>query len=225
MKTPLVAGEWETLIEILAGKSIARFGDGECRLMEGGGCVSQIADPELRAELRSIMRNKDSHCLVGIPTFDQGGPKFGNWKKYIPRFAKFTRDGKQYHSAFISRPDSAPWINMAEYFDAIESLWRNEAVVLVHCGENSLSPDMLTSAAKVVSVKCARRDAYADIWHLQNTITTLCAVENINRVILCAGATATCLAYRLSMQGLHAIDIGHIGKFWRRYANPEAPQP
>lgn len=225
MNTPDVASEWETLNEILAGKSIARFGDGECRLMEGGGCVSQIADPDLRAELRSIIRNKDSHCLVGIPTFDPKGPKFGNWKKYIARFEKFTRTGKQYHSAFVSRPDSAPWINTAEYFDAVESLWRDQVVVLVHCGERSLNPEIMSSAKRLISVTCPRRDAYSQIWQLRNAVTTLVATEKADRVILCAGATATCLAYRLSALGIHAIDLGHIGSFWRRYATPEAPQP
>ena len=215
MITNKINGEQRTILEIIGGKSIARYGDGEIRIMEGSGCVSQVKDRRLTEELRNVIRTKDANCLIGIPTFDQAGPKFGNWKKYIPRIKPFLRDGKIYHSAFISRPDSAPWIAVPEYFDLVESLWSGREIALVHCRERS-PIGVMQSAARIHEIVCPRRDAYAEIDYLEKQIIDSGCI----RVILCAGAAATCLAYRLSQRGIHAIDLGHTGTFWRCYNWP-----
>ena len=57
------------------------------------------------------------------------------------------------------------------------------------------------------------RDAYASIDRLMAEVL---AYKN-HRVILCVGPTATCMADRLAAEGRHAIDLGHIGMFWRAY--------
>ena len=211
----VVNNEFVTVAQILAGSSIARYGDGEIRIMEGSGCVSQIADRKLRDELREIIRTKDANCLIGIPTFEKAGPKYGNWKKYLTRIEPFVRPNKGYYSAFISRPDSAPWIATPEYFDSIESLWRDQEIALVHCRERS-PIGVMGTAAKIHEIICPRRDAYSAIHSLEQQVIA----TGVKRVILCAGATATCLAYRLSQRGIHAIDLGHTGTFWRCYEWP-----
>lgn len=217
MHYPPVLGEDETLDLVLKGKSIARFGDGEFKIAKGGSCVSQISNAELAEELSQILTAKDQQCLVGIPTMDPKGPKIRNWERYKHIYPRQLNPKKQYVSAFISRPDSAPWINTKEFFDKLQSLWDGKAVALVGCEERSLSSQFLieTGAAAVFHARCWRRDAYAQIDELERA----CLHSGMSRAILCAGPTATCLAMRLSRKGLHAIDLGHIGMFWRRYAN------
>lgn len=210
-----VVGEEATLDAILSGKSIARFGDGELNNCEGKKCVPQLMTPGLADELREVIAAKNPNCLVGIPYVDKRMPpeKQRSWEHYQPRFAPFLRPKATYHSAFITRPDSAPWIATAEYFDKVQSLWKGKEVALVWGGYRSLYPDFLrkTGAAKVHSVIVSYEDAYAQIDDTEQRILA----TGVRTVLLCAGPTATCLAHRLSLRGIHAIDLGHIGLFWR----------
>ena len=210
-----VVGEEETLDAIVAGKSIARFGDGELNNCEGKKCVPQLIQPGLTEELREVISAKNPNCLVGIPYVDKRMPpeKQRSWEHYMPRFAPFLNGKATYHSAFITRPDSAPWIGTAAYFDKVQSLWKGKEVALVWGGYRSLYPDFLrkTGAARVHSVIVSYEDAYGQIDDTERRILA----TGVRTVLLCAGPAATCLAYRLSLRGLHAIDLGHIGLFWR----------
>jgi hypothetical protein len=210
-----IIGEEKTLDLLLEGKSIARFGDGELNNCEGKKCVPQLMVPGLAEELREIMTSKNDACLVGIPYVDARMPpeKQASWKHYLPRFEPFKRTKKQYYSAFITRPDSAPWIATKEYFDKVNSLWKDKEVTLVWGGYRSLYPDFLrkTGAAKAHSVIVSYEDAYAQIDDIEQRVLA----TGSKTVLLCAGPTATCLAHRLSLRGVQAIDLGHIGLFWR----------
>lgn len=214
MKYPTVRSEEETMARVLGGASIARYGDGEFKIAAGNGCVSQEPDKKLMLELREILARTNTRCIVGIPRLDPRSPKITNWRKYEGKYPRFLTSAIDYYSAFITRPDSAPWINTKDFFDQIESLWRGQRVTLVCNGVRSLTPEFLmkTGAAQVDWVECPYRDAYRAIDKLEAEIL---AIPN-KRVLLCAGPTATCLASRLS-KPKHAIDLGHIGMFWRAY--------
>lgn len=216
MTDALVVGEEETLDAVCSGMSIARYGDGELNNLEGKKCVPQLMVPGLQDELKKIIAARpDGKCIVGIPYVSGRMPpeKHASWSHYIPRFRPFLNPKKKYYSAFITRPDSAPWIATKEYFDKVNSLWRDKEVALVWGGYRSLYPDFLrkTGAAKVHSVIVSYEDAYAQIDDTERRVLATGAKV----VLLCAGPTATCLAYRLSVHGVHAIDLGHIGLFWR----------
>lgn len=212
LQYPRVLSEEETLARVLSGHSIARFGDGEFKIAAGNGCVSQIADKRLQAELQEVLLLPRHRCLVAIPRLDPRSPKIENWSKYKDKYPRFLTSTKEYGSAFITRPDSAPWIFTREFYDGLRSLWRGQTVVLVSGSDRSLTPDFLmrTGATGVVHVECARRDAYAQIGELETKILN----AGPDRVILCCGPTATCLAWRLSEHGVHAVDLGHVGMFW-----------
>jgi hypothetical protein len=210
-------GELETLQLVLKGHSIGRYGDGEFAHVRGKKNVSQIADPKLTRELKALLVDPPKGFIVGIPTMDPAGPKYRNWHAYEAGYARFLNPKVRYGSAFISRPDSAPHIDTPKFYDMIESLWRGQKVTLVANGQRSLKPDFLRSHdADVHYVECPYRDAYSQI----DAIEQRC-LDAGHRVLLCAGPTATVLAARLARAKLHAIDLGHIGMFWRRYANPK----
>lgn len=222
MKYPAVHSEEETLREVLGGRSLSRYGDGEFRLVGGSDCVSQVASKELAAELALILK-APGECLVGIPRLDKRSPKIANWRKYESIYPRYLTEGKSYYSAFISRPDSAPWINTSSFFDDIESLWTDQEIALVYGTDRSLSANFpaMSRAAKVHSILCARRDAYTQIGELTEAVIRTGA----KRAILCCGATATCMAWRLAERGVHAVDLGHVGQLWRPYANPKSKVP
>lgn len=210
-----VVGEEATLDAIVSGKSIARYGDGELNNLEGKKCVPQLIQPGLTEELRKVIAAKNPNCLVGIPYVDKRMPegKQKSWEHYMPRFAPFLNGKATYYSAFITRPDSAPWIGTAAYFDKVQSLWKGKEVALVWGGYRSLYPDFLrkTGAVKVHSIIVSYEDAYAQIDDIERRVLA----TGVAKVLLCAGPTATCLAHRLSLRGVQAIDLGHIGLFWR----------
>lgn len=216
---PPVIGEQETLQRVLDGASIARFGDGEFNHVRGRKNVSQVVDKRLTEELQAVLVSAPKSCLVGIPTMNPVGPKYANWSVYKDTYAQYLNPKRRYYSAFITRPDSAPWIDQSVFYDAVESLWAGKRVTLVGNGKRSITREFLlgTKAAEVDFVQCPYRDAYAEIDALERR----CIEVGRSRVILCAGPTATCLAVRLARHGFHAVDLGHIGMFWRRYANPK----
>ncbi len=219
---PNVIGEEATLDAVLAGKSIARFGDGEFNHVRGNKNVSQVADPRLTEEITRVLTEPCKPLLVGIPTIDERNPKCANWRKYAPGYAAHLNARMAYHSSFISRPDNAPWINNAEFFDKIESLWKDQYVTLVANGVRSLKKEFLheTGAKDVFFVQCSYRDSYAQIDELESQVIA----QGAERVLLCCGPTATVLAWRLARCGYHALDLGHVGMFWRSYAREPKPE-
>jgi hypothetical protein len=206
-----ILSEAETVVRCLT-HSIARFGDGELRLALGGSAVSQRADKGLAVELRTILRDAVPGLLVGLPNFAQT-PRQDVWSKYADgKFASLYVSGREYASSFITRPDSAPWIDTPEYWRAVSALWEGQDVVLVAGDQKSLTPEMLTmtAAASVRSITAPPRDAYSDINRIEHEVG-----QHAGLVILCLGATATVLAARLHRRGIHALDLGHLGMFMR----------
>jgi len=218
MNYPNVIGEWETLLKVLDGKSIARYGDGEFNLVRGGNCVSQKKVPGIQTELQNILKSKDENLLVAIPRLDPRSPKNVNWVKCCSHYGSYLHHGKAYYSAFITRPDSAPWIATDTYFDGIESLWKGLDITMVYGSQRSLSVDFppMQSAKTITVVETDYAHTYPKIDAIERQIRH----AGNKRVLLMCGPTATCLAARLAGE-FHAIDLGHIGMWWRAHKNPK----
>lgn len=208
---PSVLSEEETIARAHAGASLARYGDGELKLALGFTCVSQIAVPALSRELKHILA-KPSACLPCIPNAAPRPPRKTKeaWRGYAVEKYRAMYGLPLYGSAFISRPDSAPWIDTPEYWDSIDALWRGRDVVLVKGTERSLTEAGIGSANSVRVVDAPRRDAYAEIDRIEEEIG-----KTSDRVLLCVGATSTVLAWRLAQKNIHALDLGHLGMFMR----------
>ena len=209
---PRVLGEFETVRLLLEGKSIARFGDGELKLLEFRSYVREVANARLTGELRSVIDHPAPGCLIGIPTMDPAGAKNEGWLRHVDRFCRYVRsdDGRLYASAFITRPDSAAdRIESAEYFDLLSGLWRGEdrVVVLSEAVSKLLTCVRATSAGTVTHVRCPRHGAYAEIDELERAIVD----ARPSVALLSCGPTATCLANRLARRGIQGIDLGSVG--------------
>jgi hypothetical protein len=206
---PAVLSEQATLDLLSAGRSIARYGDGEFKLCLGHPCISQAWHPALQNRLRSILR-KSGVCLVGIPNLSIKKKPF--WNEYRDRRYVDLLADRAYVSAFITRPDSAPAISTPPYWAQVESLWAGRRVTLVRGSDKSLRPENLTAAASVTEIRCLRQ-------HTWSTYSDLLArtIESAPEVaILCCGPTATVLAVDICARGIQALDLGHIGMFMRR---------
>jgi hypothetical protein len=209
--------------------SLARFGDGEWRCAIGGGCTSQKPDPKLAAELRQVLSVPVKNLTVCLP--HRRGPRAESWAKYEDR--KFTDLATlpEYGSAFITRPDNAPWIDTPDFWSRVRDLWRGKHVVLVVGDKKSVTSEMIgDSAASIREVWGPRQHAYADIDRLMGEAHLASGESTDVRFLLCLGTTATVMAWRLAREGYHAIDLGHIGMFMRhagayRYALDDVVSP
>lgn len=218
MNLPKVMSEAATLEAAIAGRSLARFGDGELKLALGKDCVSQARDKSLAHELRAILKGEAGGALVAIPNY-RGTPRKDVWDRYgTTDYARLFGAGP-YGSSFITRPDNAPWIDAPAYWARVKDLWRGREVTLVAGSDRSLRAEDLAGAHAVRVVEGPRRDAWAEVARIEAEIGT---PEGI--VLLCLGATATVLAARLAAKGIHAVDLGHVGMFMR-HAGAYAYQP
>lgn len=200
-------------MELVAkGFSLARFGDGEMKMAEGFGYAREPGGPKLAAELMRTLRTPHVRCLVGVPTFDPEGPKYNNWLRHKPRFETLLQPKHPYYSAFVSRPDSAPWINCPEYGQLVESIWRDKLAVVVCEKSGSMLQTVKLGADWVTHVACPHREAYAEIDRIEDKVRA--AKPDV--VIMAAGPTATCLANRLAADYIHAVDLGSAGGFLGR---------
>lgn len=207
---PTVRDEYETIEHLLAtGCSIARFGDGEIKLMDGGSQVREPRNPKLAAELTRVISDPDPRCIVGIPTMDPKGPKIRNWEERKLRTLKCLTPEVRYFSAFISRPDSAPWILTRKYAEMVCDLWRSRRVAVVCQPTNSILTVLRKTTTKIKQFECPSHEAYSRIDEFESEILR----GRFDTAVLSCGPAASCLAHRLSKKGVRAIDIGSGGGF------------
>lgn len=218
MPYPRVLSEDDTVSAALAGKCIARYGDGELNLALGGTCIFQRPNPVLAHELRKILVRPRPNLVVCIPNIE--APTKASWKRYGDRqYANLYGAGMVYGSAFISRPDSAPWIDNDAYWDRLETIWRGKDVTLVIGTDVSLRPEQIDAKSLRV-IQGPGADAFSQIDRIDAEIG-----NPAGPVLLCLGPTATVLAWRLSKRKIQGIDLGHVGLYMRhRGAYAFAPE-
>jgi hypothetical protein len=213
---PPVATESTTLAKLLGGFSIARFGDGELKCMDAQGYFREPPSEELAAELLTVFRSPHRHCIVGAPTLDPEGPKFAGWLRHAKRFSRLMNGEMIYYSAFITRPDSAPWINCIEFARDMEKLWAGKRIAVLSERGNKIRKVVALSAKKIRLIGCPHREAYSRIDKLERALSR----GKPEIILLSCGPTATCLANRLAARGIQAIDIGSAGGYLLRLLSP-----
>lgn len=214
MSYPKVIGEFETCAEIVrAGKSIARFGDGEIKALEKGIYTRELVkNDDLSGELRATLRKPHENCLIGIPTMDPKGSKITNWRKSEGRYLKHFVGGP-YYSAFITRPDCGDWLETRAYYEAVTAIWAGKNPIAIVAEKVSKLVTCVRETNRIIHIPCPMYGAYSQIDHLEARVV---AAKPAIALLSC-GVTATCLANRLSKRGIQAIDIGSIGGFLQRW--------
>lgn len=212
MNYPDVADEFATIRKVLEGYNLARVGDGELKMSQGYGYRRQMPSAQLAQELSQTITRPHRRCIVGIPTMNQEGPKYANWERHRQRFISVLSPTVEYYSAFVSRPDSAPWIETPEYGDLVRQIWAGRhAAVLCEKG-GSMYRAVKVDAKRVSHIRCPSHQAYDRIAEFEMAIRATGAEV----AVLSCGPTATCLANRLARRGIHAVDMGSAGQFLLR---------
>lgn len=225
LEIPIIKNPSETIINIIDfGCSLARFGDGEFRVMKNRGIHFQNTSPGLAKKLEQVLRSDKSDLLLALPDC------FGSLDDYLPKVADFWRKwlvtkrqrvytyldmDRIYYSAFFTRAymlynkTEQHYINCHVYFESIKQIWAGRDVIICE-GEGTrfgLFNDLLTGANSISRILCPARNAYDKYYNI------LSAFDNINNdklVLIALGPTATVLVYELHSKGFQAIDIGHL---------------
>ncbi len=200
--------------------SVARYGDGEWRLLRGGNTGFQASTPSLRARLWEVVRHPHPNCLVCLSNIFNGLEHFRPAdRRFWERSLRLQRAWLEQHfggeylygDAMISRfymemkdKTSAPRV-VAHW----KALWEGRDLLIVE-GEYSrfgMESDLFANATSVQRILCPPVDA----WEVYDQILAATQRHAAGRlVLLCLGPTATVLAYDLTKAGIRAIDCGHF---------------
>lgn len=215
-----VMSEWLTLDELLKGKSIARFGDGEIKHMDGKRNVSQIHHPELTKRLNEVFRSRLPNLLIGIPNVYNGREFTEVNQNYINnmerRFRKIADKSHLYASSYITRGDLCGYLAWPSYWSKIFELWTDRDVTLIrgHDGRATGKGAMLAKARSVHHIETPISGAWKDY---DRIFREAMLRPESDLFLLCIGPTATILAHDLALKKRQALDIGHLGMFYSRH--------
>tara|TARA_R110002096_G_scaffold435981_1_gene664806 strand:- start:7867 stop:8838 length:972 start_codon:yes stop_codon:yes gene_type:complete len=225
LKTPIIKNADETVDFINSGRySLARFGDGEFRLMRKLAINFQKPSAELSKKLLQTLHSNNKTLLVALPdcfsSLEEYQPKVADfWRKWLVKkrglvYSYLDMD-RTYYSAFFTRAympyrkTDAQYIHCQSYFEKIKKIWHGRDVLICE-GEGTrfgLFNDLLEGANSISRILCPARNAFEKY----DEILSSFAVISADKLILLAlGPTATVLAFDLHNKGFQAIDIGHL---------------
>ena len=214
IKLPKILDLDKSLDELIAsGKSIARYGDGEFKLIMGENIGFQKSHPELTRRLKEILKNDNDKLLVGI--VDSFGYCPSSYMKKVIMLCretlyKYIDFDKTYVDASLARRFIFSTEEQGvEYYNKIKSLWNNKDVVIVEGAGSRLGVgnDLFESAKSIQRILCPIKNAFSKY----DTILSECLKQPKDKLfILALGPTATLLAVDLAEKGYRALDIGHL---------------
>lgn len=207
----------ETMDQLASGKSIARWGDGEIKLMVQPefDLMYQKSDTALASDLRRLLAGYDAvadRLLLALPTVFTTRLWMGiwseNWHVLGPILEVSTAPWGNTH---ISRP---PFFQRhgADAVRAWRKLWADKRVCVV-AGRGSrfeLLPELFDNVASVVRVDSEPADAYVTLPDLKRRLDD---VDDVDLFLLALGPSGTVMAGHLASEAggaRQAIDIGHL---------------
>lgn len=220
--TPCILSHADAVDQIVARRlSLARFGDGELKVMLGADINFQHSSALLSERLKEVFLSRNSQLLIGIPdvfehldrydsteqSFWQYHLRFRRWHWY-----RYIRRSQSYASTFLSRFYSMEYdAHLASIrLKQLRRMWEGRDILLVE-GTNSklgVGNDLFQNAATIRRILCAAKDAFSSYDAILQT--TLSKAQPDDLIILALGPTATVLAADLCHSGLQALDLGHI---------------
>lgn len=210
--------------------SIARFGEGEFRIILGQGIQFQEFTPILQKRLKEVLICNSPNIYIGIPkvyfnisTLNQKldvQPRefILNW--FLPQeevLKNFLDMSKTYIPTEITQMymHFADY-DFAQYFEKLKNIWKGKDIVIV-CGDrvfNNIEKNIFDCASSVEYVYCPTTNAFSQYDEILNNLKK---INNSKLIIMILGPTATVLAYDLNNLGYRALDFGHIAKNYDAY--------
>lgn len=221
-KPPQIMTCEETVKYILeTGCSVARFGDGEMKLVSGRDLLFQKATPRIKSKLKEVIGSDKENLLVCLPSvFSDEQLSNRNdaayWKKHLSYSRRYWYknliEGKVYGNAFISRY----YINLkdrktgvGEYFQLVKKLWEDKDIIIVE-GEKSrlgMGNDLFDNAKSVRRILAPSAQCFSKY---DEILAEIKKHGTKPLYILALGPTASIMPIDLCDLGYHVIDMGNI---------------
>lgn len=221
IKRPNIKTAEETIQELInSNKSLARFGDGEILLMNGGDLYYQNYDKRLAMRMQEILANKQENLCVAICNV------FVPPQNIIERL-RDTNHIEKYHYIYnvpLIRRMYDKYINYSmqyystaavsyDYFTIWRSFFKGKKLVLTGCKEafDNLKFNIYDTAQELRYEFVPNKHCFSAY---DETLTRLQAYDNEFLHILMCGPTACILASDLCKAGFRALDLGHLAKHY-----------
>ncbi|MFS1664257.1 SP_1767 family glycosyltransferase [Streptococcus sp. zg-JUN1979] len=207
--------------------SVARFGDGEIDIIMGRSIPYQRYDSDLARELLAILETPSTkELMVCLPdVFDKLERYNSNaqqfWRSHFEQFSEFYErhcHSDWYGSTFLSRP-YIDWVDKrkaATYIEQLRALWSAKDLLIVEgkTSRSGVGNDLFANSRSIKRIICPSKNAYDKL----DDIYELVKKEAQGRLVLVMlGPTAKVLVKRLSLDGIQALDIGHIDSEYEWY--------
>lgn len=225
---------YESIEEVLKGKSVARFGDGEieCIIFLKQGintgnynplCWKQDYSVKLEKELLDVILKPNENVLVcHYPVFSNSN--FKMWEKYATGglntalkmekylFGIFKTFGvwpDKIGNAFLFRDHLLEYDDKKEVYETLKKYISEKRVLLVSSREDDVNLEFF-SKKEIEFIKCNHNNVYSQIDLLELEINKKIKEKNISLVLVSAGPTAGCLVNRMTRKNVQFLDAGQI---------------
>lgn len=218
---PIVVSIEESISYIVSnGCSVARYGDGEMKLIMGHDISFQKCHPVLRQRLARTLRCNDPNLIICIPNifssldiYMEHNKSF--WREYLScsrrTWYRLLDMNQTYYDAFVSRcylpyKDKS---RVSELFQLWQKVWNDRSLLIVE-GEKTrfgVGNDLFYNARSIQRILVPATNAY-DCY--DKILTEVKQYDKSLLILLAVGPTATILAVDLYREGYQAIDIGHL---------------
>lgn len=213
VKLPKILNDDDSLYAVLSSdKSMARFGDGEFKLMIGENISFQKYDPILAKRLKEIIEYKNENMFVGLPDI------FGYCDDYSRKVMALCRPmlyehldfSKDYiETWFVRRLQFISHEQGIDYYNKMKTLWNNKDIVIIEGAGSRLGVgnDLFSGAKSIERILCPIKDAFSKY---DEIFKEALKQPEDKLFVLALGPTATVLADDLTKKGYRALDVGHL---------------
>ena len=209
----------ETLNELLNyNKSIARFGDGEFKIIFGKKIGFQKYNNELQKKLLIVLNSNIPNLLIGIPPLYK--PNFwlnlvNRYKTKFIKLGKIMNKSKIYYSSFITRfyepKENKTYIK--EYIKKFKELWNKRNILTIEGDKTRLGfgNNLFNNAKSIQRIICPSQNAFKIYNKIFQYVTNL-NIAKETLILISLGPTATILTYDIIKYGIknQVIDFGHF---------------
>ena len=200
--------------------SLARFGDGEFKIIHSKKIGFQENNKELANRLKEVLNSKEKNIMICLPgTFIQTDDMIDKSKIYWDNYLKQNRmtwykdlsSKKIYYNTQMTRIyiDYKDNSKAGYRFKKLKSIWKDRDIVIVE-GEFSklgVGNDLFKNANSISRIICPSKNAFNKYNEILESVKK---VDKDKLILIALGPTATVLAYDLHLLGYQALDIGHI---------------
>ena len=221
-----IASREETLNEIISNnKSIARFGDGEFKIIFGHGIGFHKSSKLLKNRLVNVLNSNLDNLMIGLNMPYRENelnirPDKGRdyWKKYINKY-KFKIINlldikKKYYSALVFRYThifkNMKKFDIRSYILKLRNIWDKRDILIIEglFTRNGIGNDLFNNTNSIKRILCPAENAFLVYKKILNEFQKLKIAKDI-LILISLGPVASILSYDLCKMGYQALDIGH----------------